>query len=735
MKAFVCSAAVVFLLGAASAAPAIDARAAVLSAYKALQAALLKNDAAALSALLTIDFSSRGVDGTIEKRDAYVKDQTENNQGVTLSSSQFVVTKLTIQGNGAEADAILTYTGTYVDNGTTKPFRSSIHRTDEWTVEAGSWKLRSSTERDEVTYVDGKIVQQEQEQLPPTNAAIAELRTRAVVIPTFALDADPEQFGAIGTAIGDARIVGMGEGSHGSSEFFAFKNRLFKYLVEKKGFTIFAMEAYWGAGLYVDRYIKTGRGTAQQAVASLAFWTWDAPEVVDIVQWMHDYNAKPGKHPILTFAGVDMQDPMGAIGYLATYVPAHDPAEVATARAALACATDSASQYSAKPAAGCRAKVAAIGVQLATLKRAPDAAVASEAVVNILQYLDFKAAAPAQLTQANMRDHDMAQNTEWLAAHYPHAKIALWAHNGHVGSTWYELSYHTMGTYLRRAFGADYYVIGQTFGSGTVRAIVRGHGLQPVPVPANPNDTIAALFAPLDAAAFVNLRGLRAGSALQTYFSTQHGIEEIGATIDPQHPEYQKLGMVIPNSFDGLVYVPTSTAATNGISISKMRRDVHENGTTWQVSGVGFDDVTISTSPSGALLTNRDGLNSTPNTLARRFDAAPYAGQSVRVTGEARRDDLLGFTYTMAKVTGSNGSTMTYLQGEQIGATENWVPFTLQLKVPAHAAFIDAGFSAWGLGSVEVRNLAVSATLPSPSPSPAQSHGDRVVTPMTERDR
>ena len=63
----------------------------------------------------------------------------------------------------------------------------------------------------------------------------------------------------------------MGEGSHGSREFFAFKDRLYKYLVENKGFTVFAMEASWGGGRAVDRYIKGGPGTAQEAVAALEF--------------------------------------------------------------------------------------------------------------------------------------------------------------------------------------------------------------------------------------------------------------------------------------------------------------------------------------------------------------------------------------------------------------------------------------------------------------------------------
>ncbi len=84
MKAFVCTVAVAFLLGATSASAPIDARAAVLLAYRAFQTALLKNDASALSGLLTADFYSREVDGTIEKRGAYIKDETESTPGLTL---------------------------------------------------------------------------------------------------------------------------------------------------------------------------------------------------------------------------------------------------------------------------------------------------------------------------------------------------------------------------------------------------------------------------------------------------------------------------------------------------------------------------------------------------------------------------------------------------------------------------------------------------------------------------
>ncbi|MFY9631985.1 MAG: erythromycin esterase family protein [Candidatus Cybelea sp.] len=710
--------ALVFAASVASMLPALAAdgsadEAAIRSAYENLQTAIIKKDTAALSSLLTADFSQRQVDGSIESRDAFVKDQLENSPGMKLSSVTYDVTKLTVIGNQAEAETTSSYRGTYTVAGTATRLRGRIRLTDHWTRSGGgTWKLRASTMHEEISYLDGKLVQDDREQLPPTSAAIAELKTRAVLIPTLALDADTNQFAGIGAAIGDARIVGMGEGSHGSSEFFGFKDRLFRYLVEKKGFTIFAMEAAWGAGLNVDRYIKGGRGTAKQAVASLGFWTWDTPEVVNLVRWMRDYNAAPGRHSILSFVGVDMQDPMGAVGYLAAYLRLHDPAEAGASRAALECTAQSVWSSDQKPATNCRAQVAAIGEALDSLHGVPDIAIARRAVSDILQYLDSRGVPIVDV--AGMRDKDMAQNVEWIAALHPQAKIAVWAHNGHVGAA-SPFGYRQMGAYLREAFGENYYVIGQTFGSGTVRSRVSGHGLQAIAVPANPADTIVELFGPLNSAAFLDLRGLKAGSALQTFFSTPRGVAEIGSQMDPQRPEDDRASIAIPASFDGLVYIPTSTASVSGTDSLHMRREFQSNGK-WEAYGIGFDDVTASVSANGATLTNADALNSAPIYFLRYFDATPYSGQTVQISGELRRDGLIGMAEPFAEVVAPDNSTLLSSQGKQIGdmADGTWTAFSLTVKVPKGGSRIDAGLLAQGLGSVDLRNLKVAATPASP---------------------
>lgn len=682
--------------------------------YKILAEALIAKNAANLSLLLTGTFYQRLMNGSVETRKAFISDETGPDSGTTLTALTYHLAALTVSGDRAIARVSYSYTGTLNVDGVAKTLNGLVHLTDTWTRDAnGRWKLTLSTMHDAVAYVDGKLVEDQQEQLPPTKAAVAALKARAVLIPTLALNADPDALAGVGAAVGESRIVAMGEGSHGSSEFFAFKNRLFKYLVENKGFTVFALEAYWGAGLYVDRFIKTGKGTAQQAVASLAFWTWDTPEMVDLVQWMRDYNLRRGSRPALSFVGIDMQDPMGAIGYLATYLHRNDPAEAAAARAALECAAESASRRRAIPAPGCREQVVAVGERLQTLQNAAGDAIAEHSVATILQYLDSKNRSEEARSAA--RDRDMADNVEWIAAAYPTEKIALWAHNFHVGtrplfngST--DLNDRPMGEYLRSAFGRNYYAIGQTFGSGTVRAIVSGHGLEAVTVPPDANDTIASLFNSLGAAAvFVDLRGLRSGTPLWSFFSTQRPVEEIGATMDPAHPAYA-VSMVVPKSFDGLVYAAKSTASTERSQYSQMKREVRsDDGSLWLVSGLGFDDVTVTASADGAALNNDDGLNASPNTLLRRFDAAPYAGLTVRITGELRSADLLGFVYPFGEATASAGSIVGSAQADPFVASSlaRWTPFQMSFKVPRSAQFIDAGFWAEGVGSVETRNIKV----------------------------
>jgi hypothetical protein len=106
MMRLVCVVLACFFLAASP--PAISrqsAETAIRSAYAALRTAELKNDATALSGILASNFAQRNADGSLEARDAYVKDETQNAPGLTVSSLNLVITHLVVHGGDARARA------------------------------------------------------------------------------------------------------------------------------------------------------------------------------------------------------------------------------------------------------------------------------------------------------------------------------------------------------------------------------------------------------------------------------------------------------------------------------------------------------------------------------------------------------------------------------------------------------------------------------------------------------
>jgi hypothetical protein len=100
---------------------------------------------------------------------------------------------------------------------------------------------------------------------------------------------DPLTTGASKEIVGDAEIIGLGEATHGSSEFFSRKHRLVKYLVEELGYTTFVPETDGPIGLALDEYVLNGTGDPK----AILDFPWRTQEVLDLIEWMRLYNADP----------------------------------------------------------------------------------------------------------------------------------------------------------------------------------------------------------------------------------------------------------------------------------------------------------------------------------------------------------------------------------------------------------------------------------------------------------
>ncbi|MFE7313112.1 erythromycin esterase family protein [Streptomyces sp. NPDC057555] len=341
--------------------------------------------------------------------------------------------------------------------------------------------------------------------LAPATAAYAAPTVSAAVTapdPVRALDriahpllsaepgADSADLRDLGVMVGDAKVVGLGEATHGSHEFFALKDRVFRYLVEQKGFTTFALEMSWSAGLRIDDYVQHGNGNgngigdARQVVhEAMAGSPWDREEFVSLVQWMRDHNRRHPDRPV-HFLGDDIGAPRldeRVFDAVTDYVRRAHPESLPRLNTLLTGLRplDDAIGYLNRPLAE-RQQNAAKAQQLLKLMEGQgesepdndDFAFALQNARNIAQTYTFLAVDvddQASLTaMERYRDEVMAQTTEWWQRHTG-GKVLLSAQNGHAGYTASDpLTYpKTQGSFLRDTFGADYVAVGTTFDQGS----------------------------------------------------------------------------------------------------------------------------------------------------------------------------------------------------------------------------------------------------------------------------
>jgi hypothetical protein len=179
---------------------------------------------------------------------------------------------------------------------------------DTWIRTRTQWRLRRSVTVHSKTWVND-VLTEDLTARPPLqpalrDAIVGELRARAIPFKTVTAGTGFDDLAALDQIIGDARIVALGEASHGTAEFFRMKHRLSEYLVERKGFTVLAFEAGSPGMEILDRYVKTGQGTAAAALRDRGK-LMQTQEVRDLIEWMRAYNSVPGRGKLLSLAGFD----------------------------------------------------------------------------------------------------------------------------------------------------------------------------------------------------------------------------------------------------------------------------------------------------------------------------------------------------------------------------------------------------------------------------------------------
>ena len=273
------------------------------------------------------------------------------------------------------------------------------------------------------------------------------LGERAIPLSSVRAGAGFDDLRPLRSILKDVRVVGLGEATHGTREFFQFKHRMLEFLVKEMGFTVFAIEASYPACWNINEYVLTGKGDPAAALASQGFWTWDTHEVADMIAWMRDYNTTATEGRKVRFLGYDIQHLGRVMTVVTAYLDRLDPSAVPMARTALEPMLDMKriqSLREAGPEERTKLKAAYDGfLALMAFNRTPyvrgSSAGEYEDVMQHIrvvgQFFNSYAATPAKPDEAARlsRDFYMADNIwQLMQALGPDTKMAVWAHNAHV---------------------------------------------------------------------------------------------------------------------------------------------------------------------------------------------------------------------------------------------------------------------------------------------------------------
>jgi len=291
--------------------------------------------------------------------------------------------------------------------------------------------------------------------------------------------------------IGQARIVLLGEATHGTSEFYRMRERITADLIVKKGFRFVAIEADWPDAARVDHYVRHLQYPPSEWTAFARFptWMWRNTEVRDFVSWLRKHNGTVERSRRVAFHGLDLYSLYDSIRSVLNYLDEVDPQSAKVARERYGCLTPwqrDPATYGHAALTGsyptCETDVVRALTDLLAKRRVYaehdgerflDAEQNARLIANAERY--YRIMYYGSRASWNLRDGHMFETLKnLLAFHGADSKAVVWAHNSHVGNAgateMAARGEHNIGQLCREAFGEQAYLIGFGTHSGTVAA-------------------------------------------------------------------------------------------------------------------------------------------------------------------------------------------------------------------------------------------------------------------------
>jgi erythromycin esterase len=387
--------------------------------------------------------------------------------------------------------------------------------------------------------------------------------------------------------IDDARFVLLGEASHGTHEFYAWRAEISKRLITEKEFSFIAVEGDWPDCYRVNRYVKGFDGGGDSAFDVLhsfsrwPTWMWANEEIVDLAEWLRHHNDGLPDEKRIGFYGLDVYSLWDSLHEVMGYLERSRPAALAAARKALLCFEpygEDVQEYARSTLwvpHGCEDEAVKLLAETtrrpgSILRDGKDGHFIAEQNALVVKNAEayYRAMVRGGSDSWNVRDRHMAETLERLVAHHgPAAKAIVWEHNTHIGDARYtDLAAEGMvnvGQLVREEHADDGAVL---VGFGSHRgSVIAGREweapMERVTVPPAREDSWEDVLHQAFDDDRLLIFGEPASAAGARGLETWRGHRAIGVVYRPRFEHYGNyVPTVLPKRYDAFIYIDESRA-------------------------------------------------------------------------------------------------------------------------------------------------------------------------------
>jgi erythromycin esterase len=371
-----------------------------------------------------------------------------------------------------------------------------------------------------------------------------------------------------------AKIIGLGEATHGNIELQELKKDVFEVLVHKENVRVFVLEGDFGGGQKINEFIHYGRGTAEEAIHSLDYDIYRTDQMIDLVEWMHEYNAKVGQKEKVYFYGIDMQRyDLNKKGLLDYYKVVN---------------LDKAKKYTEQLEYVSNETMRELSTtELKEVDKTINNII-SDLELNEKQYVEQSsvdtysfakqyAQMMKQRTQlflndknyVKLRDQYLAENLQWVVdveLARGHDKVFISGHNGHIEKTSASLAgYKSMGNYLDEEYGAEYFAIGTDLIKSEFQAANQGSGERKNHEIKNHNDLVDAFSNIKENIFYIGFDKASESEELSEIIKGEHKMVNIGDDFrfwNKLSKMFYTIKMTPKEAYDGIIIVKEATPTT-----------------------------------------------------------------------------------------------------------------------------------------------------------------------------